>query len=280
MANFLRNSTLIVLGEFIGGLAINEFFVPINLLGGGVTAIAILLNYETGFNIALFTFLINIPIFIAAYVLVDRKFFINSLIGMISLSLSIRLTENVPVISNSLITCVIAGGVMVGISCGIVMRQNGSGGGIDIIMRVLYKYFSISMGSTNLLINAVILSVSAYFLGLDIAVASIASIFITSKVINYIIEGPDQKISVNIVATYSDKLADKIMKEFGKGVTIIEGKGGYSGDIKDIILCTIHPYQTPKLKSIVLDVDPTAFVTISEGVSVIGGGFKNKSLGR
>ncbi len=278
MKDFLKNSTLIVLGEFIGGLAINEFFVPINLMGGGVTAIGILLNVETGFSIALFTLLINIPIFIAAYVLVDRKFFVNSLIGMISFSLSIRLTENVPVISNSLITCVIAGGVMIGISCGIVLRQNGSGGGIDIVMRVLYKYFSISMGSTNLLINAVILSVSAYFLGIDLAVASIASIFITSKVINYIIEGPNQKISVNIVATYSDKIADKIMNEFGKGVTIIEGKGGYSGDSKDIIFCTINPYQTPKLKSIVLDVDPTAFVTINEGVSVIGGGFKNKRL--
>jgi uncharacterized membrane-anchored protein YitT (DUF2179 family) len=91
-------------------------------------------------------------------------------------------------------------------------------------------------------------------------------------------EGPDQKISVNIVATYSDKIANEIMKEFGKGVTIIEGKGGFSGDAKDIIFCTINPYQTPRLKSIVLDADPTAFVTINEGVSVIGGGFKNKSL--
>jgi uncharacterized membrane-anchored protein YitT (DUF2179 family) len=278
MKDFLKNTALIIIGSFIVGLSINVFFVPSHLLGGGITAIAILINAETGFNIALFTLLANIPIFIAAYVLVDRKFFINSLIGMISMTIALRLTEWVPVISNNLITCVIAGGVMGGIGGGMVLRQNGSDGGSDIILRILYKYFSISMGITNLLINAVILSVSAYFLGIDLVVASIASIYISSKVLNYIVEGLNYKRSITIVATNADEISDALIKEFEKGVTILEGKGGYSGEIKKIIMCTINPYQTPKLRAIVLKIEPTAFITITESSSVIGGGFKDKSL--
>jgi len=197
---------------------------------------------------------------------------------MLSMTISLRLTEWVPVVSHNLITCVIAGGVMGGIGGGIVFRKNGSCGGGDIVLRILYKYFSISMGSANLIINTVILSVSVYFLGIDLVVASIASIYIYSKVMNYIIEGLNHKISITIVAKNADEISGALIKEFEKGVTILEGKGGYSGEIKKIIMCTINPYQTPKLRTIVLRIEPTAFITITESISVIGGGFKNKGL--
>lgn len=279
MLEIAKNLAFIVLGSFVEGLAVNMFFKPINLVGGGFTALGILLHANTGFSIALFLLLINIPIFLVAYLLVYRKFFLYSLVGMMSFSLALRLTDSAPQLSSSLITCVIAGGIMTGIGAGLRYRENGSAGGIDVIIRIINKYFSYSIGGMNLLVNAVILTLSAYFIGIDLVIASIATIYISSKIMNTIIEGPHYKISVNIVSNKADEIAVALTKEFEKGVTILQGRGGYSGELKEIVMCTIYPYQTPKLKSIVLKIEPSAFITINEIVSAIGGGFKENKLG-
>lgn len=274
MKTIIKTLAFIVLGSFLEGLAVNLFFKSINLLGGGFTALGILLHAKTGFSIALFLLLINIPIFVVAYLLVDREFFMYSLVGLLSVSIALKLTENVPQLSSNLITCVIAGGVMTGIGAGLRYRENGSAGGIDVIIRIINKYFSFSMGGMNLVINAVILTLSSFFLGIDLVIASIATIYISSKILNTILEGPLYKISVNIVSNKACEIAIALTKEFEKGVTILQGRGGYSGESKEIVMCTIYPYQTPKLKSIVLKIEPAAFITINEIMSAIGGGFK------
>ncbi|WP_027400383.1 YitT family protein [Anaerovorax odorimutans] len=269
---------LIILGAVIIAFGINLFYVPVNLLGGGITAIAILSNILLGTNIALVTFVLNIPILILGIFLVDKEFVFFSSLGMISMSIALKLTENIPTPSENPITCIIAGGVIIGVGAGIMLRNNGSGGGLDVISRILYKYFSIPMGNSSLGSNALILIFACYFLGIDIVVATIATIFISSTVVNYIIEGINYKRTVIIITEKADEIALALMKEFGRGVTITEVKGAYSGKQKKQMMCAINPYQTPKLRNIVLKIEPTAFVTITESISVIGGGFKNNKL--
>ena len=274
----IKQLLITILGSAVIGIAINLFYVPAGILGGGLTAIAILLNALIGTNVAYVTLLMNIPVLIAGYFFVDRHFMIFSTIGMFIMTAVIRLTQDIPTPSDNIITCIVAGAICIGVGAGLALRQNSSCGGLDVIARILYKYYSIPMGNTSLMVNAVILAVGCYFLGLDMVVFTILAIFISGRVINYMVEGINYKRTVFIVSEMADEIATALMEEFGKGVTITEAVGAYSGEHQKQIMCAINPYQTPKLRNIVLKLDSRAFVTITESISVIGGGFADKRL--
>lgn len=275
---YLKKVCLVMLGAAITGAGVTIFYVPGSILGGGITAVSILLHHMFGTNVAAVTFFCNIPILILGYFLVDREFMALSTIGMVTMSAAMRVAEIVPVPTDNVFTCIIAGGCVVGCGAGIMLRQNGSGAGSDVISRALYKYFSIPIGNASLAINGTLVSLGGIIMGIDVAVATIATIFISGRIINYIVEGVDHKRTVIIICEHADEISQALLEEFGRGVTRMEVIGAYSGKPKSQLMCAINPYQTPKLRSIVLKIEPTAFVTITESISVIGGGFRNNRL--
>lgn len=269
---------LVILGALIVGVGVTVFYVPGSILGGGITAISILCHYLFGTNVALVSLICNIPILILGYFIVDREFMLLSTVGMLAMTGSMRLAEAIPVPTDNVLTCIIAGGFLVGTGAGIMLRQNGSGAGTDVICRAIYKYFSFPIGNSSLIVNGILVSLGGIVMGVDVAVATIATIFITGRVVNYIVEGVDYKRTVFIICEKAEEIADGLMEEFGKGVTITDVRGAYSGEMKQQIMCIITPYQTPRLRSIVLRIEPGAFVTITESISVIGGGFRGNRL--
>lgn len=275
---FLRKLVIVLAGSFIVGVSVNLFYVPAHLFGGGLTAIAIMCNDLFGWNIALLTLILNIPVLILGWFFVDREFMILSSLGMLGMTAGIHLSAELPPPSDNLFTCLICAGLVVGVGVGIILRQNASCGGVDVIGRILYKYYSISLGNTSLMLNILILGVGCYFFGLDVVAATIVLIFLIGRVINFIVEGINYKRTVIIISQRASQVADALMEEFGKGVTITDCIGAYSGEPKQQVMCAINPYQTPKLRNLVLSIDPRAFVTITESISVIGGGFKDKRL--
>lgn len=276
--HYMKKVLLVILGGLIVGVGVSIFYVPGSILGGGITAISILCHHVLGTNVALLTFLCNIPILILGYFLIDREFMVLSTMGMVAQTIAIRLTEAVPVPTTNTLTCIIAGGFVVGIGAGIMLRENGSGAGTDVICRAIYKYTSFPIGNASLIINGILVSLGGLIMGIDVAVATIATIFIVGRIVNYIVEGVDYKRTVIIICGKAEEIADALMEEFGHGVTVAEVRGAYSGEKKAQLMCIINPYQTPKLRSIVLRIDPNAFVTISESISVIGGGFRDNRL--
>ncbi len=275
---YVKKVLLVVIGAMITGAGVTIFYVPGSILGGGITAISILAHHLFGSSVAAVTFCCNIPILLLGYFLVDREFMILSTVGMIFMSLAMRLAEAVPTPTENVMTCIIAGGFMVGCGAGIMLRQNGSGAGSDVISRALYKHFSIPMGNASLAINGTLVALGGLVMGIDVAVATIATIFITGRIVNYIVEGVDHKRTVIIICQNPDEISQALMKEFGRGITRMEVIGAYSRQPKTQLMCAINPYQTPKLRSIVLRIEPTAFVTITESISVIGGGFHTNRL--
>lgn len=274
----LKKVLLVILGGFIVGVGVTVFYVPGSILGGGITAISILCHHVFGTNVALLTFLCNIPILILGYFLIDREFMALSTVGMIATTFAMHLAEVIPAPTTNTLTCIIAGGFVVGTGGGIMLRENGSGAGTDVLCRAIYKYTSFPIGNASLMINGVLVSLGGLIMGIDVAVATIATIFITGRIINYIVEGVDYKRTVIIICEKAEEIADALMEEFGRGVTITEVRGAYSGEKKAQLMCIISPYQTPRLRSIVLRIDPGSFVTISESISVIGGGFQDSRL--
>lgn len=270
----MQDVLMIILGSFIVAVGVQLFYVPGNILGGGITAISIMLHILADSNVALVTFVLNIPILALGYFLVNRQFMLYSTLGMIGMTGFMRLLEQVPPPSDSLFTCVVSGGVLVGCGGGIMLKCNGSGAGTDVICRIINKYTSFQIGSISLSINSVLVMTAALFLGLDIAIATITTLFIISSVINYIVDGMNYKRMVIIISDKGEEIALALSEEFGRGVTTSDVTGAYLGQQKSQVMCTINIHETPRLKRIVLDLDSRAFISMFEVTAVIGSTFK------
>lgn len=273
----LKDILLILLGSFIVAIGVQLFYVPGKILGGGITAISIMLHILVNSNVAIATFILNIPILALGYFLVNRQFMIYSTLGMLGSTSFMRLLENVAAPSDSLFTCVVCGGLLVGTGVGIMLKYNGSGAGTDVICRIINKYTSFQMGTISLSINTILVLLAAFFLGLDIAIATIATLYITTRVVNYIVDGMNYKRMVLIITDRGEDIALSLSEEFGRGVTIGHVKGAYLGQEKSQIMCTINIHETPRLKKIVLELDPHAFLSMFESTAVIGSSFKRKA---
>lgn len=269
---------LVIVGGVISGLGVGLFYMPINLLGGGLTAIAIFGRALWGWNVARMTLLMNIPVLIVGYFLVNRSFMVLSTIGMLAFTGGIQLAGYFPVPTDSVLACIVGGACLTGAGGGLMLRNNGSGGGTDVVCRILFKYFAIPIGNTSLGINSVLICIGGLFLGIDTVIYTILTLFINSRVVNYIVEGINTKRTVIVITERADEMAEALMEEFGRGVTMTDVVGAYSGQPKKQLMCAISPLETPKLRKIVLEIEPQAFVTITESIAVIGGGFRNRHL--
>ncbi|WP_330586927.1 YitT family protein [Aminipila terrae] len=272
----VKRHFLVIIGSFIVGAGVQLFYVPGNILGGGITAISIMMHILTGSNVAITTFLLNIPILALGYFMVNRQFMLYSTLGMIGMTGFMRLLEQVPIPSQSLFTCIVCGGLLVGSGGGIMLKCNGSGAGTDVICRIINKYTSFQIGTMSLSINAVLVMLAACFLGLDIAIATITTLYITTRVVNYILDGMNYKRMVLIVTDKGEDIAQALSAEFSRGATISHVTGAYLGKEKSQVMCTINIHETPRLKKIVLELDSQAFITMFESTAVIGSSFKSK----
>ena len=156
---------MIVLGAMMGGIAFNAFLIPHKLLSGGVSGVALILNYIFELNPGVLIFIFNIPIFLAGYKFMDKEFILLSLVGMTVFSVSIDLfsfLKNVVYIEDTLLSC-LYGGVLNGIGMGLVFRNRASQGGIDIVAVIVKKYFSMNLGRTSLIINFVIIAIASFY---------------------------------------------------------------------------------------------------------------------
>ncbi|HPL53381.1 MAG TPA: YitT family protein [Bacillota bacterium] len=271
---------MIITGSAIGGISFNVFLIPHKLLSGGVSGIALILNYIFGFNPGVLIFVFNIPIFIAGYRFVDKEFILLSLIGMTAFSVSIdsfSFLRNIVYIDDVLLSC-LYGGVLNGIGMGIVFRNRASQGGIDIVAVIVKKYFSINLGRTSLIINFIIVTIASLFYGLNLAMYTLVSMYVASTVLDKVQQGFGSSKSIMIITDNEQEVADTILQKLGRGVTYLEGEGAYTGNRKRVIYCIVAPWQLARLKQIVHDLDREAFMAVSDTAEVLGHGFGNRGI--
>lgn len=271
---------MIILGSTIGGISFNVFLIPNKLLSGGVSGVALMLNYLFGLNPGVLLFVFNIPIFIAGYKFVDREFILLSLVGMTAFSVSIdtfSFLKHVVFIDDVLLSC-LYGGLLNGIGMGIVFRNRASQGGIDIVAVIAKKYFSMNLGSTSLIINFVIVGIASMFYGLKLAMYTLVSMYVASAVVDRVQQGFGSSKSVMIITDKEQQVADTILRTLDRGVTYLEGEGAYTGNKKRVIYCIVKLNQLAKLKQIVREVDSNAFMAVSDTSEVLGHGFANRGI--
>lgn len=269
---------LIFIGCIIASIGINMFLAQAKLLSGGATGLALILQYLTGFKAGYSVFLINFPLFIISYIKLSRQFTFYSAIGMLSLSITLLLTEKLPIyvnVDDILVYC-IYGGVLCGLGYSIVFARNGSTGGMDIVTMLVRKNFNnFDIGKLGFSLNMIIVVIGAIFFGLPRALYTVISIYIQSLILDKVLKGFGSKKLLMILTEKEEDIIKFIIKDVHRGVTSLPAEGEYTHSKKKMIYCIVTLSQLIYLKNSIMLMDPKAFITIIDVSEVRGKGFNN-----
>ncbi len=273
---FIRKNWLTLVGTtvgcFITGLGIDVFYHHSKLISGGVTGIAMILNYTMGWNTSFVNLILNIPIFILGWILLGRKHVLISIYGTVITSLALQLFSGLSLSYDSALTTVVLGGAICGFGSGIMIRSGGTAGGTDIIGKILNKYFSVGIAAAQLSFNVVMLIVYGFMFNLDLAILTLVTSTVSSFVNNYINDGMDRRRALFIVTEKPETMALRIHEELRRGATALPCEGGTNHATHKMLYVVISRYQLAALKRLIKSVDPSAFFTIHVATGVYGKG--------
>lgn len=271
---FLEKVLTIAIGSFLLAASYNMLVVPYGLLSGGLSGIALIGNYLLNIPLPIGILILNIPVFILGLRELDIPFMLYSLLGTLALAAALPLTEPyLPVPELDIFLAAIFSGVVGGFGSGIILRSGTSGGGADIIAIIAKKKRNISVGACSFYFNLVVILMSLYFFELKIALYTIISMWVSGWVVDQVLKGLSSYKSVTIISDENEEIAELIMVQLHRGVTLLDGHGGYTKESKMVISCVVNNYEIPRLKAIILDLDPHAFMFISDTAEVSGRGF-------
>lgn len=268
----LRSYSLIVLGTLILGVSYNAFLLPARLAAGGVVGISTILNELYSWNPPLVQILLNIPLFIVGYFLLGKNFSIKTLVGTTLLPFFIAVTTDVPFSIKDPMLASIYGGILTGVGLGLVFRGNGSTGGTTIIGQLLKKYFHISSGFAQILIDATIVVWAMFVFNLELALYAMIAIFITGKVIDFVQLRTSTSKLVLIVTDQEDAVKALIHGEIDRGITKLWSEGGYSKQQKALLFTVVEQAEAVYLKEL-LQQQTDSFVIFLNASDIIGRGF-------
>lgn len=268
----------IIIGAIFMGVGIEEFLVPNQILDGGIVGISIILSHLTHIKLGIFIFLLNIPFFYIGYKQIGKTFALSTLLGIGVLSLTTLLLHDVPVFTSDLLLATVFGGISLGIGVGIVIRYGGSLDGTEILAILLNKNLPFSVGEIIMFFNVFIFVTAGFVFGWDRAMYSIITYFIAFKTIDIVIQGLDESKSAWIISENHQSIGDAIIARLGRGVTYLKGEGAFTGDDKKVIFVVITRLEEAKLKTIVEELDPNAFLAVANISEVRGGRFKKKAI--
>ncbi|MFY0543844.1 YitT family protein [Brevibacillus sp. H7] len=278
LLKIIKRSLFIFLGAVLVSVGLEIFLVPNRIIDGGIVGISIILSHLSGWALGLFLFLLNLPFLIIGYKQIGKTFAISTLFGVTVMSIGTTLLHPVPGLTEDPLLAAVFGGIILGIGVGMVIRYGGSLDGTEIVAILFTKRTPFSVGEIVMFINVFILASAGFVFGWDRAMYSLIAYYIAFKMIDLTIEGFQESKSVWIISDNHKEIGDAIVARLGRGVTYLSGEGGYTGDDKKVIFCVITRLEEAKLKLIVEDIDPSAFLAVGNIHDVKGGRFKKKSI--
>ena len=274
---YAQNLLQIILGCALFALGFDLFLQPNHMNVGGVSGIGQLLEHLTGFgSVALWSVLINVPLFLVSIRGVGRNFFLGSLTGMVFLNLFLEIFSGLPMPETEPLLGALYGGLLCGAGSGLVFISGASTGGVDILARLLRPRFpNMPIGKLILAMDIITISLTGLVFGdINKALYSAVTLYVTSLVLDGVVYGLDYSTVALIVSDHHEEIAKGISTRLDRGVTILDGRGYYSGQEKQVILSAIKKRQASELKHLVMDIDPDAFIILQESHQVLGEGFK------
>ena len=265
----LGSFILLTIGVVLAAVAIEAFLVPNLILDGGITGISIMLSTISKLPISIFIIIINIPFLVIGYKNLGKNFLFRAIYSMFAFSVLLTLFHNIPEMTDDVLLASVFGGILLGAGAGLVVRFGGCLDGTESLAIVISKKTSLSVGQVVLICNLFIYTIAGFIFGMDRALYSLLTYFITFKVIDFVSEGLEQAKAAMIITDKGDIVSKEIYKRLGRTVTEIQGKGLISGK-KTVLYSVITRLEVPELKRIVTSQDISAFVTITDVSEIIG----------
>lgn len=274
----IRRYIYLLIGSALAAVGLEIFLIPNNIIDGGIVGISIMTNYLTKIPLSFFLIVLNIPFLFLGYKQIGKTFVFSSLFSIVSLSVFTSILHPISELTNDTLLATVFGGVILGIGVGIIIRNGGSLDGTEMVAIIINKRFPFSVGEIVMFFNIFILGSAGLVFGWNQAMYSLIAYFIEYKVIDVVIQGLNEEKAIFIISDNSQEIADAILARLGRGITFLEGKGGFSKNEKLIIYTVVTRLEISKLKSIVMEKDEKAFVTINDVTDVMGGKHKKRSI--
>ena len=276
----IREYGLIALGMLVQAIALRLFLVPAQLASGGVSGIAQMINHYTGWSIGLMVFAGNIPLFLLGWrYLGGRRFAARTIFAVVIYSFLIEAVLWLPFfpahgLTDDIVLNALYGAVLSGIGAGLVYRGEGSSGGSDILARILNHWRGIPMAQSYLLTDTLVILAAGFVFGWPKALYALISLYVSGLVVDTTLEGAGTVRTALIVTSQPQALAEHILAEMQRGVTILAGTGAYTGVERPVLYCVLTRSEIQQLKTIVHETDPKAFMVIGAAYEALGEGFQ------
>jgi len=266
-----------IIGASLYSIGLEIFLIPNNVIDGGIVGISIMISHFTNVPLGVLTFVLNLPFFIFGYKHIGKTFTLSTLFSVICYSIGVSVLHPIPGATHDILLASVFGGIIIGLGIGIIIRTGGSTDGTEVIAIILDKRISFSIGQIVMFFNLFILTFAGFLFGWDRAMYSLIAYFIAVKVIDIIVEGIDESKAVMIISEQNKEIAEAIMDRLGRGLTFLDGKGGYKEVETNVIYVVVSRLEIAKVKNIVHGFDEYALITIGN-VDVSGKKYKKKAI--
>jgi uncharacterized membrane-anchored protein YitT (DUF2179 family) len=293
----------ILIGSFIVAIGYSWFLLPYNMAPGGVGALSQIINFYTGIPNGISMILINIPLFVVSFIFIGKAFGIKSLVGMLASSIftdlvNIKTLTDLGLMSltqythfyhhrliysylkpEDLLLSAISGSVILGVGLGIIFKSRGSTGGTDIPVALIKQKAGLSIGTGYYIVETgIIIAVAVFLQDPKIFIWGFINLFISTKVTDLASEGLPYIKGIYVISPEVEEIKQEIYNELDRGVTFFKARGGYTGKDIEVLFCVVNKRQVSILTDIVKDIDPDAFMIVSEVHDVLGYGFRSRKL--
>ena len=268
-----RDYLLVVIGALVTAVSFSWFFLPYDVAPGGVTGIATVISSLTGLSVGLLSFIINVPLFLTGWRQVGWRFAVRSFVAMVLLSLFIDLLPPLNP-TGDIMLATIFGGVLLGVGLGIVVRAGATTGGTDMAAKMLHRLAGFMPIATILfMIDATVVLIAAMVFGIKAGLWALIALFVSSKAMDVVIKGFNTAMQFLIITREPEEIVRRIHGDLDRGCTRLKAYGTYSGEEMGTLLCVVARTEAARLKKVIAEADPNAFVTVCDVHEALGEGF-------
>ena len=277
---FFRTIFFIILGDLICSFAVVKFLIPAGLLSGGLGGIGLMIEYLTGLPTGVSVFILNLPMMIVGAFFLNKKFMTYAFLSTFIYSFILIAMRKIPIdfkFDNNMLYAIF-GGFINGLGMGILFKHGACQGGLDILATIFKTKLNVNIGSSLLAINAMIIAVASYIFSLERGLLTIVAMYVAYKMLDKIQMGFGVTKQIMIVTSKQREVTDRILSDLHRGVTLLHGEGAFTHKQQNVVYCIVSTRQVVTIKRILDEVDPTAFLIISEAYEVKGRGFKIQEI--
>lgn len=260
-------------GIFLTAAPFPMFFIPNDIAPGGITGVATLLHALIGLPVGMLSLLLNAPLFLISWRRLGRAFAIKSLIGVFGVSLVIDLLP-LPLVTTDPMLSAVFGGAILGVGLGLVIRGGATTGGTDMAAMLIHERFPVvTVGGVLLALDFIVIAASGLVFNIQSALYALIAIFLSTQVMDRVIEGFGSAKAFFVFSKKTEEISGAVLQQMARGATFLHAKGAFTNTESDVLLCVVTRLQVPQFKSIVQDIDPTAFMMVTDVREALGEGF-------